>query len=139
MWWSSRGYAWRVQLGGAPVQWLRCPLGGADKLTGVVGVACMDVHLHLCVGWGRGENGFTHFPTLWHRNFALSLTHNQAPFLCLRPLSTARLNPVRVQPFTYQVAPSPRVLSQMGLCFQNPHFRDPFGLDSCGFSGGVSH
>ena len=37
-----------------------------------------------------------------------------------------------------QVSPPSRFLSQMGLCFKTPPFRDPCGLDPCRLFGGRS-
>ena len=80
----------------------------------------------MCVG-GRGGNGFTQLPPLWRRNFLLSWTGDQAPLLCLRPLSPPHLYLSTSKLSACQAATPSRVLSRMGL-FQNPTLRRPLQL-----------
>ena len=58
-----------------------------------------------------------------------SKTCHQSPLLCLRlpsvPAFTLSVSKLSI----CQAAPSSKVLSQMGLYFKTPHFRDPSSLD----------
>ena len=90
--WSSRGCAWRAQLGETWCKPTSCHCvayyGGSEWC------ACISLHMCMC---RRGGNGFTQLPHLCHGNFKLSLTCDQGPPLCLRLLSTPPLCPVHVQ------------------------------------------
>ena len=77
-------------------------------------MACMLLHR-------KGGNGFTHLPSLRHRNFVLSPTSDKTPLLCLRPPSTPCLFPVISKLSSCQVMPPSRVLSQIGLCFKTSY------------------
>ena len=74
---------------------------------------CMCMH-------ERGENGITQLPSFWHRNSALSLTHNQAPLLCLRLLSTPCFYTVQVPAVSLPGSTSLPNFIKDGAMFPNP-------------------
>ena len=74
---------------------------------------CMCMH-------ERGENGITQLPSFWHRNSALSLTHNQVPLLCLRLLSTPCFYTVQVPAVSLPGSTSLPNFIKIGAMFPNP-------------------
>ena len=83
--------------------------------------------MHVCEH-ERGGNGSTQFPSLWHRNSLPSPTCDQAPLLCLRPLSTPRLYPVPVQAVCLPGSTFFQCFIADGVVFQNPTLRRPLWL-----------
>ena len=117
LWWSSRmcleGYSWSGLGVMAPfsTRW-RCLANRDLSVWGVC--ACVCMHMRR-----RHKDGFCHLPSFWHRN-SLSLTHNQAPFLCLRFLSTLHFYTVRFQAVSLPGGISlPNFISD-GALFPNP-------------------
>ena len=74
-------------------------------------------------------------PGLWHRNFALSPTCDQAPLLCLRLLYTPHLFPVHVQAVHLPGSTSLQSLISDGFVFQNPTVQRPMAW-TCAYSQG---
>ena len=75
---------------------------------------------------GTGSS-HSHRPAIKHSFFVLGLG----------PLIVSTLS--MFKPSAWLAAPPSRVLSQMGLCFKTPHFRDPCTLDQHWLSGGESY
>ena len=119
--WFSRECAWREQLGGSWCNGSILPQVALLSFLGLISVACTCVHR-------RGGNGFTQLPSLWHGHFVLSLTHDQAPLLCLRPLSTPCLYPVYVQAVCLPGGTSLQSFSSDGVLFQNCTLQRPLQL-----------
>ena len=69
---------------------------------------------------GRGEKGFTQLPSLWHRNFELSPTCDQALLFSLRYTSTPCFYPVHAQAVCLPGSTSHQSFISDGVLFQNP-------------------
>ena len=107
-----RGCSW-VALGiMAPFStWWRC-LAYWDGSVCVHACACV----FMCV---TGGDGSIQLPCLCHWHFTLSLTCDEAPLLCLRPLFTPNLYPVHVQAVCLPVSTSLKSFISNGVVF--PH------------------
>ena len=79
--------------------------------------------------WSTG-NGFTQLPSLWHRNFSFSGTRDQAPFLCLRPLSAPTIYSVCVQAVRLPGSTSLQSFISAEVVFQHPTLQRPLRVGS---------
>ena len=68
---------------------------------------------------GRGRDGFTQLPSLWHRNFRLSPTQDQTPLLCFRPPSIPCFYFIHVQVVCLSGGTSLQSFHSDGVVFQN--------------------